>query len=319
MIYISPLQGLTDYVFRNAHSSSCGGADKYFAPYANLAQKELMYKKQLRDIEPARQDPNIKLVPQIMANNPAVASSYCQALLDSGYSEVNLNFGCPHNIATSKNLGAGAIGSPAMVEELLQALCSIPGLSVSVKCRSGQSSQQEFGAFSAALAKYPLLELILHPRTAKQMYEGLADREFYFAIAGSLPFPVVYNGDIAQPGDLVEMHQKCGNVALGRGLIANPMLPLIAKNPAISNSELVGRFWSLHDAMLAGFSERMSGGDIQIIKKMYEYWHYWGQYFPDADRQLKKIKKTNLLKTYLAKVSELKNIFEPVFYAAQAE
>lgn len=311
MIYLSPMQGLTDFVFRNAMHTIIGGPDKYFAPYISLIQKGDMQKRQLRDIVPERQAEGICLVPQIMGRDAAELLAMARKLMEMGYSELNWNLGCPYPMVAKRGCGAGLIADIAGVTAALDALCAADGLSLSVKLRSGYLSQAEFIALKPVLARYPLREIIVHPRTGVQMYDGFADRDFFRNSCLGMPFPVVYNGDITDPEQGIALQNEFGTIALGRGGVTDPLLALSIKNNGrLATEDAALLFWKFHDAVLEGTIERMTGGDIQICRKMYEYWQYWQDLFPNSDKEQKRIKKSARLAAYQDAVRYIKHGYE---------
>ena len=90
--YLAPLEGITGYIFRNAHTRLFTSADKYFSPF--LVPKPNSGKqfsaKEKADILPEHNQ-NIHLVPQIMTNKAADFIAMTKALEEYGYQEVNLN------------------------------------------------------------------------------------------------------------------------------------------------------------------------------------------------------------------------------------
>lgn len=310
MIYLSPLQGLTDYTFRNAHFSTIGGVDKYFAPYISLVQKPQIQRKQKRDIQPDRQMKGIPLVPQIMGADSDQILSLCTELMDLGYNEINWNLGCPYPMVTNRGCGSGAISDIDNIKSVLDKVCSISQLDFSVKMRMGYESSEEFVNLKPTLKQFPLKELIIHPRTGKQLYKGKADRDFFDTHANDFPFPVVYNGDISSKIDGQLLLKKHNNIGIGRGIIANPLLASEIKEveTELSKEEI---FWKFHTAILEETSIRMEGGDAQITRKMYEYWQYWAQIFPDAGKEIKKLKKCSKLSNYNHITNQIRNTYNP--------
>jgi len=77
------------------------------------------------------------------------------------------------------------------------------------------------------LNKYPLSEVIIHPRTAEQMYGGAVDLGAFEVAYNELKLPVCYNGDINDLAffQTVQNHfPEIERYMLGRGLLAIPFL-----------------------------------------------------------------------------------------------
>ncbi len=311
MIYLSPMQGLTDFVFRNAMHTIIGGPDKYFAPYISLIQKGDMQKRQLRDIQPEKQAEGIYLVPQLMGRDAAELVAMARKLMEMGYTELNWNLGCPYPMVAKRGCGAGLIADTHAVAAALDALCAIDGLKLSVKLRSGYQSQDEFLFLKPTLSRYPLHEIIVHPRTGVQMYEGLADRTFFRSSCQNMPFTSVYNGDITDVSQGIELEAEFGNIAIGRGAVTDPLLPIsIRQGAKLAPNTAADIFWIFHDTILAGTIERMTGGDVQICKKMYEYWQYWQDLYPNTFKEQKRIKKSARVVAYQDAVNAIKHGYE---------
>ena len=97
-------------------------------------------------------------------------------------------------------------------------------------------------------ARYPLHELILHPRTRKEGYAGSPHRECYAQALSALPYPVVYNGDLFSLADCQAFSADFPHapaVMLGRGLAGNPALAQTFTGGAPLTLEALERFHRL--------------------------------------------------------------------------
>jgi len=169
-IYFAPLQESTDYVYRNAHSKFFGSVDKYFAPYIVRQNDGSIKKSHSRDIQESN-NIGYTLVPQILAGNTNDFVFLAKVLQDNGYSEINWNLGCPYPMVTNKGLGAGLLIHPDKIKAILEE--SLPQIStkVSVKLRTGLTSHDDILKVAMVLKEFPLSDIILHPRFAKQLYK----------------------------------------------------------------------------------------------------------------------------------------------------
>ena len=68
-VYMAPMEGLTDYMFRNAYDKFFGHnkIDKYFMPFISPNKSEKFLAKEMRDI--SRDNNHINSIPQVMTNN----------------------------------------------------------------------------------------------------------------------------------------------------------------------------------------------------------------------------------------------------------
>ena len=49
LIYLAPMEGITGYIYRNAHHKYFGGVDKYFMPFIAPAKGRPLRNRELRD------------------------------------------------------------------------------------------------------------------------------------------------------------------------------------------------------------------------------------------------------------------------------
>ena len=196
--YAAPMEGLTDRIWRQAHQRWFGAPEapvRYYAPFLSPPENRVLIKKKMAELEPAA-NPGVQVIPQLLAKDGELAAWMIGELRRMGYTEVNLNFGCPSGTVTAKGKGSGMLRDPQKLDAFLDAVFSQAGGSVSVKTRLGVARAEEFGEILNIYNKYPLCELTIHPRVMKQLYRGQADREAFAAYLPACTVPVCYNGDV---------------------------------------------------------------------------------------------------------------------------
>ena len=188
-----------------------------------------------------------------------------------GFSEVNLNLGCPSGTVTAKGKGSGLLREPEALERLLDGIFSAVSGPVSVKTRLGCSDPAEFAQLMDIYRRYPIAELIVHARTAREKYEPSAHPEVYLSGTADYIRPLCYNGDLFTPADLrrtEETHPHTGAVMLGRGLIADPARIRQYRGGAPASREELRRY---HDELLVGCHEDM-GSLWNAALHLKEHW-----------------------------------------------
>ena len=100
-VYLAPLEGVTDAVFRRVHRDCFSGVAKYFIPFVSPTQNLAFTARDLSILAPE----NGFGVPQLLCKDAALFLWAAQALGDIGYGEVNLNLGCPSGTVTAKGKG----------------------------------------------------------------------------------------------------------------------------------------------------------------------------------------------------------------------
>ena len=305
-IYFAPLQESTDYNYRNAHAKFFGGVDKYFAPYIVRQNDGTIKKSHLRDIQ-ASNNIGYPLVPQILAGNTTDFVFLTKVLQDNGYGEINWNLGCPYPMVTNKGLGAGLLPHPDKIRTILEESLPLINAKVSVKLRSGLTSHDDILKVAGILKDFPLTEIILHPRFAKQLYKDSPDLEIFGNMVEILGKDLIYNGDIESVNDfkrLKELFPYSTTWMIGRGFLMNPFFPSVLKGLSIPDKDQKARILrDFHDEMILGYSKLLSGNS-HLLMRMEKFWSYFSYAFPDQHKTFKRIKKAANISKYDIAVNE---------------
>lgn len=307
LLYFAPLEGITGYIYRKAYDEYYGGISRYYSPFLVTRDRGIMKKKELRDILPENNE-GIALVPQLLTNQSENFLQAAKQLQEQGYSEVNLNLGCPSGTVVSRGRGAGFLDSPIQLHKFLEEIFSKCECDISIKTRIGMYDTDEFEGLLKIYNEYPIKELTIHPRTRQEFYKGSPHREVFSYAYENSTNPLCYNGDIHSYDELQEIQEaypKLGAVMLGRGLIARPGFVQCKDENIIAIAERSKKhFKGFIDRVLEDYREEMSA-DIHALHKMKELWIYMAPHFTNYEKYLKKIKKTDKLMEYKAAVSSL--------------
>ncbi len=310
------MRGITTMHYRQAFARHFQGLDIEMAPFIPTVSAERINPKLLKDVLPENSSGR-PLVPQLIGNNPADFVHMCKAMHDLGYEEVNWNLGCPHKPIRNKKRGSGLLAHPDMVAAVLDKACSESPCRISVKVRLGVADKSELLHLIPTLNRYPLSEVIVHPRTAEQMYDGTVDLEAFGEAYQMLSLPVCYNGDLYSLPDFQRVSARFPDInrfMLGRGLLANPFLCEEIKVgtavPAVRGgvgthrpTNPIDRIAAFHDDLLARY-EAVLHGDRPVLGKMKEFWTYQSMHLSNGRTMFKKLKKTQTLYSYKAIISE---------------
>ena len=309
--YLAPMEGITTDIYRAAYHKYFWPMEKYFTPFLVPHSKKGFSAREMREIDPARNE-GMNLVPQIMSNQAGDCLRTMKKLKDLGYQEVNLNFGCPSRTVVSKNRGAGFLADPEALEHFLEEVFAHGDQKISVKTRLGKYHPEEFEEILAVYNRYPLEELILHPRTQQDFYQGRVNLEAYAYAREHSRNPLCYNGDIRSASDgkrLTEQFPGTDTVMLGRGVIANPAL--VEQMEGRAGEELDGeRLKAFLEEICEGYQE-LGAGERPVLFKMKELWAYLTGLFPESQKQAKKIRKSGSLAEYQAAVEEVFALHSP--------
>jgi tRNA-dihydrouridine synthase B len=306
-IYQAPLQGFTDFTFRKAVSECFGGVDKYFIPYLSFGKGREIKRSQIREVFPENNS-NLPVIPQVLFSDHKELFDLILILMDFGYQEINLNLGCPYPMATNKGRGAAWLQKPEALNEVLQQLFAKNfSAKFSVKMRAGMSNDQDSKAIFEVLNQFPIEELIFHPRTASQMYEGKANPQLFAEAISVVKHPLVYNGDLLSVfafQELKTLLPEQNSWMIGRGLLINPSLAAQLKGEIFEPKALRKRLREFHDLILESYSSRLDGSG-HILMKMSQFWTYFSESFENPHKAMKLVKKSGSLLKYNAAVIEI--------------
>lgn len=181
--YFAPMEGITTHVFRAVHSRHFPGADRYYTPFFSPTSDHLFTPRELRELTPEMRCA-APVVPQILSKCAADIVWAAEGLQDMGYTVFNLNLGCPSATVTAKGKGAGLLQKPDALDTLLADVFAASPIAVSLKSRIGYLAPEEFPRLLSIYRQYNAQELILHPRTRKEMYSGAVHMDA-FALAAA--------------------------------------------------------------------------------------------------------------------------------------
>lgn len=319
---LGPFQGITDAPFRNVFKRHFGGIDKFYTPFFTGIHKEEHAKNlQGEEIDPKCNDVET-LTPQILSTDAEEILRFAKQCKQLGYKEINLNMGCPFPRVANKKRGCGLLPYPDKVKELLEMVFEEIDIKFSVKCRLGYFNADEINAILPIFNRFPLSELIIHPRIGKQLYKGEADVERFAALIPSINAPLVYNGDIVSVESFERIHEAVRPVdqfMLGRGILANPFLAEEIANDIVrdaSNASLQqqNKTERLHAYIIDLYEDRLhhAGGSPKVLGRMKELWSYLMHSFDAPQDVWRKIKKINALKEYEEQVEQIFKLHEIV-------
>ncbi len=303
---IAPLEGITGFTFRNTHHKLFGGIQTYYAPFIQPKQTHDLSTKELKDIAPEN-NPQITLIPQIMASHADNFIWAASELKKFGYSTINLNLGCPMPTIVTKGKGSGLLAKPDELRTLLDAIfedASINHYKISIKTRLGKDNFDDACKLIELYNQYPLDELIIHPRCQKDLYKNHVNWDVFDEIMQITKHRICYNGDIFSHknyDDFIEKFKKypqIENIMLARGIISNPALYReISAGSPLKIKELASFEYELYDAYMSqniGFSA--------VLHRMKELWFYWGTQFPDDEKPVHKIRISKTVEEYRSRV-----------------
>ena len=302
--YLAPMEGITGHIYRNSYEKYFHNIDKYFTPFIVPNQSVSLKTKELKDLLP-QNNKGLNIVPQILTNDAEGFILTANKLKQLGYEEINLNLGCPAGTVVSKKRGSGFLAYPEELDKFLDEIYKIDNMKISIKTRLGKERADEFYKLIEIYNKYPLEELIIHPRTREDFYGNTPNLEVFKDALKLSKHSICYNGDIFTLNSynkIINEFPEVNKVMLGRGILANPGLIGEIKNNEFANKEIIKMF---HDEIFENYTILLNE-DKNAMYRMKEVWGYMSHIFTNNKKYYKKIKKAQ-------KAIDYKNVVNSLF------
>ena len=175
----------------------------------------------------------------------------------------------------------------------------------------GTDYEEDWERLLEIYGRYPLKELIIHPRLLKDHYKGFPDmdcmRRQGKSWKGSPGYITGIFFSVEAYQEIREKFPDADSVMYGRGLIARPYLldAIMQKEDGEDHrEEYRKKLRQFHDRLYRDYQEYLSG-ERNVLFRMKELWSYMAPGFTNYARYLKKIKKANRLAEYEEAVDAL--------------
>jgi tRNA-dihydrouridine synthase A len=173
---------------------------------------------------------------QLGGSDPAELAQAVRLAEPFGYSEINLNVGCPSDRVQSGRFGACLMAEPDLVADCVRAMCETTDRPVTVKCRIGiddQDTEQSLDRFADKMVSAGVAALYVHAR--KAWLKGLSPKEnrtippldydrVHRLRQRLAPFTVYINGGLENLQAAENELAHVDGVMLGRAAYHSPML-----------------------------------------------------------------------------------------------
>lgn len=305
--YLAPMEGITDYIYRDTFLKHYGGVDFCITPFIAPNQNHVFPERDYKHIDPVRNDLS-KTIPQLIGNDSTHMIWALGEIQKLGYNEININLGCPSGTVTAKKKGSGLLRYTDELNTLLEKLYDFStknDLEISIKTRIGFDSEDEWPTLLEIYNKYPVKALTVHPRITKDYYNGSPRMAAFDYAVNNSKNPLIYNGDLKTNADIKTLTDKYKNSAnfagfmIGRGLITSPWLLAEDKKDSI-------HFKAFYNELYRRYADDLPG-DVPLLHRMKEFWSLWSlNYTSDATAGImKNIMKAKKRSEYEALIREI--------------
>lgn len=294
----APMQGLTEAAFRAIHSREYNNGVEYYTPFIRVERGEV----RPRDIADWQSPLNegINIIPQIIFRDVREFDILVGELIARGAEHIDLNLGCPFPPQVKKGRGAGMLGCPDRLAEVMSEVGRLMGnVKFSIKMRLGINDATQWHSIIDIISNAPLTHITVHPRTASQQYSGSLYLDEFKRLVDALPCPVIFNGDVLTPDDIANLRRRfpeLSGVMVGRGLFYRPSLfNEWRRGIILSNDQLRANALKFHKELAMHYGSTLCG-DSQILSKVKPLTEFLEPYI--ERKTIKKLVKTHRFADY---------------------
>ncbi len=164
---------------------------------------------------------------QLFGSEPPLLAEMAKKIEDRGFAFIDVNMGCPVPKIVNNGEGSALMKNPILVGQIVSEMVKATKLPVTIKIRSGFDAEHINAPEIAKIAEESgAAAVAVHGRTRQQYYSGHADWDVIAGVKDSVNIPVIGNGDILTPQDVIKMKEQtgCDAFMIGRGARGNPWI-----------------------------------------------------------------------------------------------
>ncbi len=290
---LAPIQSYTHVFYRYAHHHTFGTFDRFFTPFFEEGKNGDLEPKIFPEPNPDLNS-GMDVVPQVATNSGDFLIQTAKTFAGMGLDEINLNMGCPFPMLVKRKKGAGLLKKPTLVKSILTSFFNhTSGIKLSVKMRLGVERPDEWKDIIPIINDFPVSEVTVHPRTAKQKYKGEVNWAEFENITAACKHPLTGNGNINTKEDYLELQKRFSTVSswmTGRGALHDPFLPGKIKGIVYTQEQKKLLFTKFHNTYLNIVKQNYPEWN-HAFNLIRTFWHYPLQNNRNGQRFYKKLKK----------------------------
>jgi len=220
-LVLAPMAGVTDLPFRLlCKEQGCG------LVYTEMVSARGIYYNNKNThilLEVKEEERPVSL--QLFGSDPDIISEMAKRIEHLNFDILDINMGCPVPKVVNNGEGSALMQRPELVAAIVEKTAKAIKKPVTVKIRKGFTMENANAVEIAHIAQESgAAAVAVHGRTRSQYYSGSADWDIIRQVKEKLAIPVIGNGDIRTPEDVVAMMTQtgCDAVMVGRGIQGNP-------------------------------------------------------------------------------------------------
>lgn len=222
-LILAPMAGVTDLPFRLLCKEM--GCDVLYTEM--VSAKAIYYGNK-------NTEPLLKIMPsehpigaQLFGSEPELMGEMAAQVEQRGFDFIDINMGCPMPKIVNNNEGSALMKDPVLAGKIIASIVGHVQVPVSIKIRKGFDEAHVNAPELARVAQESGASWVaVHGRTREQYYSGRADWDIIRQVKETVAIPVIGNGDLLTPQDVIDMKKKtgCDAFMIGRGAKGNPWI-----------------------------------------------------------------------------------------------
>jgi tRNA-dihydrouridine synthase B len=164
---------------------------------------------------------------QIVGYDPKAMAEAARINEAMGAEIIDINMGCPAKKVCNMASGSALLRDEPLVAEILRATVNAVKIPVTLKIRTGWSTETRNGPTIAQIAEDAGIQaLSVHGRTRSCFFKGEAEYDTIALIKQSVSIPIIANGDITTPEKAKYVLEKTGAdaIMIGRAAQGRPWI-----------------------------------------------------------------------------------------------
>jgi tRNA-dihydrouridine synthase B len=253
-LVLAPMAGITDHVYR-LMLRRIGGVGLVTMEFISSEAISRGNARQIRKM--IFSDDERPLSIQIYGADSERMAAAAEIVEELQPDVCDINMGCPANKVLKGCAGAALMGDLPLARRIVRAVKARLSIPLTVKFRLGlDECRRNFLDIGRMCEDEGAAAVALHPRTARQMYTGRAERSAIGELKRHLSIPVVGNGDVEAAEDVRAMFDEtgCDAVMIGRATMKNPWIFRQAADLLAGRASRAATLEDRRDLMLEHFS-----------------------------------------------------------------
>lgn len=222
-VLLAPMAGVTDLPFRQL----CWELGAGLTTSEMVAANQNTWGTRKSSLRLEATSPQAPLSIQIVGSEPDQLTEAARHYERLGADIIDINMGCPAKKVCRKAAGSALLADEKLVERILQGVVAAVNVPVTLKIRTGASSDHRNAVAIAKIAeKVGIRLLAVHGRTRADKFTGAAEYDTIAEVCSEVSLPVIANGDIGsaeEAANILKITQAQG-VMVGRAALGAPWL-----------------------------------------------------------------------------------------------